>query len=201
MDNAVPAPPPDPDHRVDALRGGIPRWAKIVLGLAGAFIVFFLVRPLILPSYHIPSMAMSPTIAEGDRVLANALSTNPERGEVIVFDPNTLVTRSGTKLISRVIALGGETIEFRDGQVFVDGLLVEEPYLAEPNSTRARSFAIPNCDGEAPDRCVVPAGHVFVMGDNRTGSQDSRTYGPVPVDNVSAIVFMKVMPLGDIGGL
>lgn len=195
-------PAPHPADRVDALRGGIPRWALIVLALAGAFLLFFLVRPLIFPTYFIPSQAMAPTIVEGDRVMARTFATGADHGDVIIFDGDSVSSLAADKLIKRVVATGGETIEFRDGMVFVDGLEIYEPYLLEANSTRTRSLAIPGCDGTAaPDRCIVPNGHVFVLGDNRINSQDSRVFGPVPNDAITAKVFMKVLPFGEIGGL
>ena len=195
-------PQPDPADRVDALRGGIPRWALAILAVAGALILFFVIRPLILPTYFIPSQAMAPTIVEGDRVVGHKFSTNADRGDVIIFDGESVSSVASQNVIKRVVATGGETVEFRDGMVFVDGVEIYEPYVLEENSTRTRAVPIPGCDGEAAnDRCVVPDGYVFVLGDNRLNSQDSRVFGPVPNDAITAKVFMKVLPFGDIGGI
>jgi signal peptidase I len=96
-------------------------------------------------------------------------------------------------LIKRVIALPGETIDIRDNQVVIDGRVLEEPYLAEDVVTA------PTGSIEFPFE--VPEGCVFVMGDNRTDSRDSRIFGPVDEDQIVGRAFVRVWPLSQIGFL
>ena len=101
-----------------------------------------------------------------------------------------------------MIGLPGETLQIDNGNVFINELRVEELYLAQPESTRPRG-PIPGCaQAEASSTlCVIPEGHVFVMGDNRNGSSDSRVFGPIPADSVVGRAFLRVWPLNNIGQL
>ncbi|MEM7092915.1 MAG: signal peptidase I [Actinomycetota bacterium] len=194
------APPAhDPSPFVTMIR----EWGPVLLA---AVVIAVAVRLVLVQAYHIPSLSMAPTLEEGDRVIVNRLSYRfgeIERGQVVVFGTPPNQPSDADDLIKRVIGLPGETVTFRDGQVFVDELLVEEPYLAQQNSSFPRSIAIPGCAQETPepDRCVVPEGFVFVMGDNRTGSQDSRAFGPVDTDTVVGRAFLRVWPFSSFGRL
>jgi signal peptidase I len=139
---------------------------------------------------------MTPTLEVGDRVLVNKLSYKAHdvhRGDLIVFErpPETSNGLEGEikDLIKRVVAVDGDTIEGRDGRVYVNGELIEEPYL-EPGT--------PTND---LDREVVPEGMVFVMGDNRMNSEDSRVFGPIDEDTIIGRAVVKVLPLSDLGWL
>lgn len=172
--------------------------------LFAAFAIAVFTRLVLVQAYHIPSESMVPTLEDGDRVVVNRLSYRfgeIERGQVVVF-AKPLGTDGENDLIKRVIALPGETIRLVDNQVYINGFRVEEPYLREPDSTRPR-LPIPGCDQVEParDLCVIPEGHVFVMGDNRLGSSDSRVFGPVPVDSVVGRAFLRVWPLNNLGQL
>ncbi len=133
-----------------------------------------------------------------------------ERGDVIVFDSPLVdhhdgesfveavfrnigealgVSTPDTALIKRVIAVGGETIEVRDNQVLVDGEAISEPYL--------RPGVVMPPFGPV----TVPAGEVFVMGDNRNQSEDSRRFGPIPVGDIIGRAFVRVWPPSRWGGL
>jgi signal peptidase I len=170
--------------------------AEWVVVIVGAVVVALLVRHFVVQSYKIPSGSMHPTLLEGDRVLVNRLSYrlhDVNRGDVIVFSrPDTSPAAPGepADLIKRVIALPGETIVARDGIVYVDDRAIEEPYL--PDGTQTLELDQP---------VTVPDGEVFVMGDNRTNSSDSRYIGTIPIDSIQGRAFAVIWPFGRWSGL
>ena len=109
----------------------------------------------------------------------------PKRGDIIVFDPPN---GDDKPYIKRVIATAGETVTFRDGSVYVDDVKLDEPYIRE---------GITDCPNCAP--VAVPEGDVFVLGDNRRNSSDSRVFGPVPIDNIIGKAIVTYWPLEDVG--
>jgi signal peptidase I len=159
---------------------------------------------------------MDPTLEIGDRVLVEKLGYrfgSPSRGDVVVFERSFVEGTEGTDepfwtdianafrglfglptgaeqdFIKRVIGVGGDTVEGRDGSVVVNGKQIEEPYLADGTQTPP----FPPTD--------VPDGSVFVMGDNRGNSEDSRTLGPIPEDRVVGHAFVLVWPPSNFGTL
>ena len=158
-------------------------WVAIVVG---ALLVALLVKTFLVQAFYIPSLSMYPTLDEGDRVLVNKLSYDLHdinRGDLIVFDRPQETTDGIKDLIKRVIALPGETIETLDGKVYVDGEPLDESYLQPGVRTNDLT------------RQRIPDGHVFVMGDNRTNSQDSREFGPISEDDVVGRAFVRVWPI------
>lgn len=175
--------------------------------LFAAVAIALFVRLVLVQAYHIPSGSMIPTLENGDRVVVNRLSYRTgevQRGQVVVFAKPPGASGEND-LIKRVIGLPGETIRFADNQVFINDLLVTEPYLAPPGTTSPRSSEtpIPGCAQETPavDLCLIPEGHVFVMGDNRGASSDSRVFGPVDADTIVGRAFLRVWPLNNMGAL
>ncbi|MDP9019618.1 MAG: signal peptidase I [Actinomycetota bacterium] len=158
--------------------------------LGGALVVALVVTRFLVQAFFIPSLSMYPALEEGDRVLVNKLSYRLHeinRGDLIVFERPAEETPGQVKdLIKRVVALEGERIEARGGQVLVDGEPLAEPYL--PPGERTTNL----------EPLVVPEGHVFVMGDNRQDSRDSRFFGPLPEDLVIGRAFVKVWPVDDL---
>jgi len=173
--------------------------------LFAAIAIALFTRLVLVQAYHIPSGSMIPTLEAGDRVVVNRLSYRfgeIERGQVVVF-AKPQGTEGENDLIKRVIGLPGETIRFVDDQVYIDGLRVNEAdYLAQPDSTRPR-LTIPGCGqvNPASDICTIPQGYVFVMGDNRLGSSDSRVFGPIATDTIVGRAFLRVWPLNNLGQL
>lgn len=128
--------------------------------------------------------SMQPNLYRGYRVVAEKVSYRfhpPHRGDVVIVD------RPGNQgsLIKRVVALPGETVEVRGGHVLINGQRIEEPWVS--------NFGGPNY----PPR-VVPADHVFILGDNRVNSRDSRVIGPVPVELIKGHVRLIYWPLDEI---
>ncbi len=144
---------------------------------------------------------MEPTLGIGDRVIVNKLSYklhDVNRGDLIVFENPSSSNGAVSDLIKRVIALPGETLQVLEGKVYIDGNLVIEPYL-EASDTTFDFLAPESCIGEKAvlNKCIVPDGHVFVMGDNRDNSRDSRIFGPVDIETIIGRAFVRVWPLGD----
>ncbi len=180
-----------------------PRGASFVewvLVIVGAILLALVVKVFLLQAFYIPSLSMSPTLRVGDRVLVNKLSYrlhDVNRGDVIVFErPASETSSTIPDLIKRVVGLPGESISFIDGAVYVDGKRLDESYLSA--GTVTSSANAPNkCTAEAP--CVVPSGQVWVMGDNRSDSKDSRYFGSIDESTIVGRAFVTVWPLGRFG--
>ena len=178
--------PPGARQRTSPLRNGI-EWVLII---AAALLAALVIKTYLLQAFYIPSPSMEPTLEIQDRVLVNKLSYRlheVHRGDVLVFErpPNDLgVIRD---LIKRVVALPGETVEGRDGSVYVNGKRLAEPYL--PRGTVTGQFG--------PEQ--IPPDHIWVMGDNRSNSSDSRVFGAVPESRIIGRAFVRVWPLDALG--
>jgi len=163
---------------------------EFVVTIIVAFVlVFGVVQPFIVQAFRIPSESMVPTLEIGDRLLANKFIyrfTEPERGDIVVFDS----LENDDTLIKRVVGLEGDEIRVQGGLLFVNGEPQEEPYLNEEEPFRGYYGPL-----------TVPKGDVFVMGDNRGNSADSRVFGPVPLDNIKGEAFIRFWPISKIGDL
>lgn len=168
------------------------RWLlETALMVALAFVLAQGIKTFIVQPFVIPTGSMEPTILIGDRVLAEKVSLRfgpPKQGDVVVFDDPT---GQHPQLIKRVIAVGGQELDIRNGAVFVDGKQLDEPYLHGVR-TDPGSEAIP---------VVVPDGYVWLMGDNRPNSGDSRFLGPQPVSAIRGKAFAIYWPFEHMGGL
>jgi signal peptidase I len=172
-------------------RGGSVRKALLelpVILLVSFVLVFGFVRPVIAAPFYVGSESMVPTLRVWDRILINKLAydfAGPERGDIALFESPA---GGEDPLIKRVVGLAGETIELRNGRLFVNGESRDEPYLRGRRPSRALY---------GPVR--VPEGHVFVMGDNRANSFDSRFFGPVSKNNLIGEALFRFWPPGRVG--
>jgi signal peptidase I len=199
---AAEAPQSEPQRPPKA---GLNPFVELALILAVAFGLAYLVQGWVVKPYRIPSVSMQPTLQVGDMVLVNRFIYRihpPRRGDVIVFHPpgqgQTPVrgarTEASVNFIKRIIGLPGETIQIHSGTVFVctaphrgcHGL--NEPYVSTHNYGNYGPY-------------TVPAGDYFVMGDNRSNSDDSRVWGPLPRRNIIGEAFLVYWPLDRIGTL
>jgi len=149
----------------------------VVLGILALAVA----RALFLEPVVVPTASMSPTIRPGDHLLVrHGLGVGtPVAGDVVLVHAPT-----GQLMVKRVVALGGQRVGIRDGRLVVDGKLQSEPYT-DPDAIDSVYFG----------PVTVPAGHVFVLGDNRFGSEDSRKYGSLPVSAVEGKVLGAWWPL------
>ena len=211
-------------HRTSRRRRQLPLWQEVPLLLLAAFLIAVLIRTFLLQAFYIPSGSMEHTLDVGDKVLVNKVVygvRDPVRGEIVVFrgtdrwapehqdQPTGIGGQIGRTLgdlvgfsqpgekdfIKRVIAVPGDTVECcdRDGRVTVNGRPLRESYIFEdaldnvpPSATECRSRTF--------QPVTVPSGHIFVLGDHRIVSQDSRCQGPVPIQNVIGRAFLVVWP-------
>ncbi len=188
------ADPESPLHRVAPgkhKRSGLAEWIIVVVVAISSAL---LVRAYVLQQFAVEGTSMLTTLHPSDRVLVNKLSYrmhDPRRGDVVVLK-RIESNAQERDLIKRVVALPGETIEYRDCQLFIDGSLVKEPYLD------AQIVAANRCGADQPPVIVQPQ-HVFVMGDNRGGSLDSRdrTVGQVAYSNLIGRAFVVMWPFAD----
>ena len=157
----------------------------------------WVLRTFVFQAYEIPSGSMEDTIMTGDMVFSEKVTyytSEPKYGDIITFADPEIPSRT---LIKRVIATGGQTVQLVDGKVYVDGEELDEPYTDGKEtwplvSRYGSSITYPY---------TVPEGELWVMGDNRTNSQDSRYFGSIPVSTVIGKALFTYWPPSSIGPL
>jgi signal peptidase I len=199
VDWATRAEPEETGADSDSIRRQLALPARRVAGWAGTVglmvALWFIIRAFLFQSFYIPSPSMAPALVPGDRVLVSKLSYrmhDVHRGDIVVFKrPSTLSRQlAGPEvkdLVKRVVGLPGDTVEARDGQVIVNGKALREPYVAKG----AVTTAVPPIH--------VPAHQYWVMGDNRSVSEDSRYFGSINGSLIVGRVFFQVWPISSFG--
>ena len=179
----------------DVPRSPLKAVGEWVVVVAIAIIAALLIRLFLFQQYYIDGPSMQTTLMPEDRVLVNKLSYrlhDVHRGDVIVFDRITSETQHDD-LIKRVIALPGETLEVRSCVVYIDGVQLSEPYLNPEQVSQADPIS--RCGSHTDMSATpVPDGQVFVMGDNRVQSFDSRDFGPIQIDKIRGRAFVVIWP-------
>lgn len=196
----------DLDQRVDgSSRGGKPRGSRWLvewgLVLLVAFGLAVGLRTFVIQTYSIPSGSMIPTLQIGDRILVDKLSYHLHgvgRGDIVVFSKPPLEQQNINDLVKRVIGLPGETISEVGGEIYINGKRLPEPWL-QPG---VKSVPGPNPVPFNLDKPYkIPQGEYYVMGDNRSDSEDSRYFGPIPRSLIVGRAFIRIWPISHIGGL
>lgn len=170
-----------------------------------AFFAVILIFTFLLRIANVDGESMLPTLTDGDRLIVSHLFYTPEAGDIVIVNSenghvygadNRLETVDGLDkvIVKRVIAVGGQEvkIDFNSGEVFVDGVLQDEPYINELTKQDEGGHSYP---------VTVPDGYVFVLGDNRMNSTDSRSsmVGFVDEEDILGKVVLRIFPFGSIG--
>src|SRR5262245_31391939 len=170
---------------------------EIVETLVLTLVIFFVIQTFVAQPYQVQQMSMEQTLEPNQYVLVDKLTPrfdSYDRGDIVVFEPPQSWDSEGTPFIKRIIGVGGDTVEIRDdGLVYVNGEPLDEPYIYN--------------DGEAPDATIsagenkwqVPDGELFVLGDHRSASADSRVFGPIQIGNVIGRAWLRYWPIDTFG--
>lgn len=176
-------------------------WIAVI---AIALLAAILVRTYVVQQFYIAGPSMETTLSQDNRVLVNKMSYrlhDVRRGDVVVFDRVTVDAEkvNHDDLIKRVIALPGETVEIRSCAVYIDGTVLKEDYLDK--ATLDESDPVARCRVADMQVQEVPEDQVFVMGDNRAESFDSRSFGPIETNHIVGRAFVIVWPISSWGFL
>jgi signal peptidase I len=158
------------------------------------FVLFIFIRTFFFASYQVEGVSMQPTLQDGNKLVVNKIGYQIQdihRFDIIVFHAN-----AREDYVKRVIGLPGDNIAYKDDWLYINGSKYQEPYLQKfkhpfPGQNLTGDFTL----SELTDSRKVPGGKLFVMGDNRIGSMDSRHFGYVPIEKVVGKVDVRYWPL------
>jgi len=206
-DPVSPLPPANRENRRAAFASTLFDYVEIIcLSLAVVlFCTMFLFRHAV-----VDGSSMNNTLSDGEHLITSDLFYTPAAGDVVVFEDRA--TGVEKPLVKRIIAVGGDTVELTRDRVYVNGTALDEPYVCLTGGGGIRDYfafmeahydklPVLRDDGTEVYRWVVPDGSVFVMGDNRFASKDSRDFGPVSVDAILGRVLIRLTPFSKFGGV
>jgi signal peptidase I len=160
----------------------------VAIGLTTILLFFLLARAVLCQPCYVPTDSMAPLIQPGDYLIVNVFRYHvrePKRGDIAVFQAPPAAENPQATFVKRVIGLPGDTIKITDGALYRNGKFVREPYLAEPMNYEFPGFG---------HVYTVPAGKIFVLGDNRNTSDDSHIWGSLPRANLLGRVLCIYWP-------
>jgi signal peptidase I len=207
MTYAAPDPALDqsPASEASAPRRGLGCALEIVETLVLTLVIYLLIHNFIAQPFEVEQPSMVPTVLDGDYVLIDKVSprfSDYQRGDIVVFNPPQ--GEGAVPFIKRVIGLPGDTVRLENGRVYVtpahgNAVRLDEPYVntgpdGKPEATLPR-------DAEGTSTWTVPSGSYFVLGDNRSVSEDSRFFGPVARTLIIGRAWLRYFPLSRIGFL
>lgn len=188
-----------------------------VVAIAFAVIIALVVKNFVFTLVNVKGASMEPSLHDGDRLFVNRLFYTPEKGDVVIFEPEVEkeaisaaegdrgILQSHKYYVKRVIATEGDTIyiDFKTGDVYVNNEKIDEPYIKEKTHNEGSYIRELEAKGlySKDSPITVPMGYIFAMGDNRNNSKDSRELGPIPKDEIMGGAVFRFWPLSSIGGL
>ncbi len=163
-------------------------------GLVAVLLVFFILRPFVVQAFYIPSGSMEPTLVLRDRLLVNKFIyyfRDPQRGDIVVFRAPLQASHIRKDFIKRIVGVPGDVLEHVGGKLYRNGEPADEPHI-QPPRREWRWQAL-------PQPYTVPEGYVVVFGDNRSNSNDSHSWGPLPRANILGKALVTFWPPHRIG--
>jgi signal peptidase I len=174
---------------------------EVVETLVLTLVIFLGVQAFVAQPYKVQMGSMETTLMPDQYVLVDKLTprwTPYARGNIVVLNPPpSSGVGQGAPFIKRVIGLPGERLELRGGLVYINGVALDEPYIYADNGVRQTSESSVG----GPSTWVIPPGQLFVMGDHRQASEDSRVFGPIEISHVIGRAWLRYWPLGTFGML
>jgi signal peptidase I len=172
---------------------------EIVETLVLTLVIFVVIQNFIAQPYKVQQSSMEHTLLQEQYVLVDKLTPRFDtykRGDIVVFTPpSDWAGDSSTPFIKRVIGVGNDVVEIRDGAVSINGTRIDEPYIY------TEADGSPQPTSASQDRWAIPEGELFLMGDHRGDSADSRAFGPVAVDQVIGRAWLRYWPFDTFGVL
>jgi signal peptidase I len=169
---------------------------EIVETLVLTLVIFFVIQTFVAQPYQVQQKSMEETLLEHQYVLVDKITPKfdaYDRGDIIVFNPPESWTSTGTPFIKRIIGVAGDQVEIReDGYVYVNGDRLAEPYIFTDGGPDAT-------DAPGQTEWLVPQGELFVLGDHRNQSADSRVFGPIPLASVIGRAWLRYWPIDTFG--
>jgi signal peptidase I len=180
-------PSPTPADPVEHSQGRLSGWFRDILEtILPALLIVLVVNVFLAQATRVEGQSMEPNLHNNERLIIEKISYRfhpPHRGDIVVI---RMPNRHSDPLIKRVVGLPGETIEIRDGHVYINGQMLNEPYLEQLTY------------GDTGPHVIAP-GYMFVLGDNRGASNDSRSFGEVTISSIVGHAWFRYWPLNEIG--
>jgi signal peptidase I len=180
-------PSPTPADSVEHSQGRLSGWFRDILEtILPALLIVLVVNVFLAQATRVEGQSMEPNLHNNERLIIEKISYRfhpPRRGDIVVI---RMPNRHSDPLIKRVVGLPGETIEIRDGHVYINGQMLNEPYLEQLTY------------GDTGPHVIAP-GYIFVLGDNRGASNDSRSFGEVTISSIVGHAWFRYWPMNEIG--
>jgi signal peptidase I len=180
-------PSPTPADSVEHSQGRLSGWFRDILEtILPALLIVLVVNVFLAQATRVEGQSMEPNLHNNERLIIEKISYRfhpPHRGDIVVI---RMPNRHSDPLIKRVVGLPGETIEIRDGHVYINGQMLNEPYLEQLTY------------GDTGPHVIAP-GYIFVLGDNRGASNDSRSFGEVTISSIVGHAWFRYWPMNEIG--
>ncbi|MHB1506056.1 MAG: signal peptidase I [Sulfobacillus sp.] len=183
--------PPDQDLQPQSAKVRRSGWRETLITVVVALIAAFLLRTYVIAPYYVSGFSMEPTLHNQERLLVNEIGfklSGLRTGDIVVFHPPLPVS---IDFIKRVIGVPGDTVSMVNGQVYINGKLLAEPWETVAGKSYLDHFNLPPT--------LVKPGYIYVLGDNRAHSDDSRFFGQVPISSVVGQAVFAVWPPSQFG--